>query len=152
RLFLMTVVAGVVISGAAGPALAATHSHGRFSDVNAFAVWRSKVHLSKGQVEITTRFVNVFESGGRLGAQVGQDVAKCKRVSGHLRCRPVSFSFGFRRLTASQATLDRKHLASAHLDASFRLRTFVRGKRPSTSTVTVVADWTGTGKIRRSGS
>jgi hypothetical protein len=152
RVFLMTVAAGLVIGGAAGPALAASHNHSRFSSADAFAVWRSKVHLKPGHVEVITRFVEVFQSGGRTASQVVQDVVKCKRVSGHLRCRQVSFSFGFRRnLTASQATLDRKHLSSAHLDASFRLRTFVRGKRASTSTVTVVADWTGTGKIKRSG-
>jgi hypothetical protein len=149
---MMTVVAGLVIGGAAGPALAASHHHSRSSSADAFAVWRSKARLSPGHFKLTTWFVDVFQSSGRTAGQVGVDVAKCKRVNGHLRCRPVSFSFGFRRnLTASEATLDRKHLQSAHLDASFRLRTFVRGKRSSTSTVTVVADWTGTGKIIRSG-
>ena len=147
----MTMVAGLVMAGAAGPALAATHHHSRFSSTEAFAAWSSKVKLKPGQFEITTRYVDVFQSGGRTAAQVEQDVAKCKRVSGHLRCREVSFSFGFsRNLTASQASLDRKHLLSAHLDAAFRLHTFVHGKPPSTSTVTVVADWTGTGKIMHS--
>jgi hypothetical protein len=152
RVFLMTMAAGLVMGGAAGPALAATHHHARFSSTEAFAAWSSKVKLKPGQFEITTHFVDLFQSGGRTAAQVEQDVAKCKRVSGHLRCREVSFSFGFsRNLTASQASLDRKHLLSAHLDAAFKLHTFVPGKPSSTSTVTVVADWTGTGKIIRSG-
>ena len=151
RLFLMTVVAGLTIGGAAGPALASTHNHGRSSNASAFAVWRTKVKLKPGQTEITTWFVQLYESNSRIVAQVGQDVVKCKRVSGHARCRPVSFSFGYGRPTASQVSLDRKHLLSAHLDASFRLRTFVRGKPLSHSTVTVVADWTGTGRIIRSG-
>lgn len=151
RLFLMTVAAGLVIGGAAGPALASTHDHGRSSSAYAFATWRTRTSLGHGQFELTTYFVDVYQSGGRNAGQVGQDVAKCTRASGHLRCRPVSFSYGFRRLTASQATLDRKHLLSAHVDATFRLRTFVRGKKPTTSTVTVVADWTGTGRIVRNG-
>jgi hypothetical protein len=148
----MTAVAGLMIGGAAGPALAATHHHSRSSTAYVFAVWRSRVHLPHGQFELTSTFVNMFEYEGRLSAQVGQDVVKCKRVSGRLRCRPVSFSVGFaRNLSATQASFDRKRLQTAHLDAAFKLRTFVRGKRPTTSTVTVVADWTGTGKIIRNG-
>jgi len=147
----MTVVAGLVMGGAAGPALAASHTHSRFSSASAFAEWHSKVRLSHGLFEVTTWYVNVFQDSGRTAGEVAKEVLKCKRVNGHPRCRPVSFSFGFRKLTAAQATLDRKHLQSAHLDAAFRLRTFVRRKLVSTSTVTVVADWTGTGKIRRSG-
>jgi len=148
----MTVVAGLMIGGAAGPALAATHHHGRSSSAYVFALWRSRVPLPKGHFEITSSFVNLFQYEGRTQARVGVEVVKCKRVSGRQRCRLVSFSFGsLRNLTASQATLDRKRLQSAHLDAAFRVRTVVRGKRPTTSTVTVVADWTGIGKIRRSG-
>ena len=152
RLFLMTVVAGLMIGGAAGPALAATHHHGRSSNTYVFAVWRSRTSLGKGQFELTSSFVNVFQYEGRISAQVGRDVVKCKRVNGRTRCRSVSFSVGFaRNLSASQVSVDRKKLQSAHLDAAFKVRTFVRGKRPTTSTVTVVADWTGTGKIIRSG-
>lgn len=152
RVFLAAVAAGLVMGGAAGPALAATHNHSRFSDAYAFAFWHKKVRLAPGKTEVTTWFVQVYQYAGHTNGQVGEQVVKCKRVNGHPRCRLVSFSFGYRRLTASQATLDRKKLESAHLDAAFKLRTFVRGKPRTTSTVTVVADWTGTGKIIRSGS
>ena len=148
----MTVVAGLVLGGAAGPVLAATHHHSRFSNVYVIAVWRSKVHLSHGQSEFTTTYVNLSEYEGRITARVARELVKCKRVSGHTHCRLVSFSAGSaRNLTATQVSIDRKKLQSAHLDAAIKLRTFVRGKRTTTSTVTVVTDWTGTGKIRRNG-
>jgi hypothetical protein len=152
RLFLLTVVAGLAMAGTAGPALASSHTHHRSSSANVFATWHSRARLGHGQFEVTTWFVGAFTYEGRNTAQVVQDVVKCKRVSGRLRCRPVSFSDGFRRnLSATQFSFDRKHLSAAHLDAAFRLRTFVRGKGEHTSTVTVVVDWTGTGKITRNG-
>jgi hypothetical protein len=151
RVFLMTVAAGLVIGGTAGPALAASHTHNRSSSTDAFAVWRSRTPLSHGQFKLTTWFIGVFQFSDRTSGQVIKDVVKCKRVNGHARCRRVSFSAGFKRLTATEFTIDRKRLRSAHLDAAFRLRTFVRGKRVHVSTVKVVADWTGVGKITRSG-
>ena len=152
RTFLMTVVAGLVMAGTAGPALASTHTHNRSNSADAFASWHSRARLGHGQFEVTTWFVDTFTYEGHNTARVFVDVAKCKRVSGHLRCRPVSFSDGFiRNLSATQFTFDRKRLTAAHLDATFRMRTFVRGKGSHTSTLKVVVDWTGTGKLTHSG-
>lgn len=153
RAFLVMVIAGLMTGGMAGPALASSLTHHRSSSAAATAVWRSKVRLSPGRIQLTTWFVGVFRSGSRTSGQVFKDVARCKMVGGHRRCREVSFSSGFRRsLTAAQFTFDRRHLQAAHLDATFKLRTFTRGKTVRTSRVTVVADWTGTGKILRIGA
>jgi hypothetical protein len=151
RVFLVMVIAGLMAGGMAGPALASSHSHHRFSGAAVTAVWHSKVRVSPTQFRLTTWFVGVFTSGGRSFGQVFKEVDKCRVVSGHKRCRGVSFSDGFRRLSAAQFTFDRKHLQSAHLDATFKLRTFIPHKPVRTSRVTIVADWTGTGKISRSG-
>lgn|SRR5215472_4771055 len=152
RVFLVMVIAGVVAGGMAGPALASSHTDHRFRGAAATAVWHSKVRLSSTRIQLTTWFVGVFPSGGRAFGQVFKEVDNCKVVSGHKRCRLVSFSDGFRSgLTAAQFTFDRKHLQSAHLDATFKLRTFIPHKPARTSRVTIVADWTGTGKISHSG-
>ncbi len=151
RVFLVLVIAGLVTGGMAGPALASSHTHHRFSGAAAAAAWHSKVRLSSTRFQLTTWFVGVFTSGGRTFSQVVKEVDKCRMVSGHQRCRVVSFSAGFRNnLTAAQFTVDRKHLQSAHLDASYKLRTFTPHKPVRTSRATVVADWAGTGKISRS--
>src|SRR6266702_6673860 len=148
RVFLVLVIAGLVTGGMAGPALASSHTHHRFSGAAAAAAWHSKVRLSSTRFQLTTWFVGVFTSGGRTFSQVVKEVDKCRMVSGHQRCRVVSFSAGFRNnLTAAQFTVDRKHLQSAHLDASYKLRTFTPHKPVRTSRATVVADWAGTGKI-----
>jgi hypothetical protein len=152
RIFLIMVIAGLVTGATAGPALASSQTHHRFSSAAVVAVWHSKARLSAGRFRLITWFVGVFPSGSRTSSQVFKDVAKCKIVSGHPRCRQVSFSSGFRRsLTAAEFTFDRKHLEAAHLDAAYKLRTFIRGKPVRTSRVTIVADWAGTGKIARSG-
>jgi len=152
RVIVTMVAAGLVTGAMAGPALASSNTAHRFNGATAIAEWRSKVPLSSGRFQLTTWFVDMFSSSSRTSAEVFKEVANCKLVNGHRRCRLVSFSDGFRRsLTATQFTFDRKHLQVAHLDAAFRLRTFIRGKPSRTSRVTIVADWTGTGKISHSG-
>jgi hypothetical protein len=152
RVFLVMVIAGLVTGSMAGSALASSRTHHRFSSASMTAVWHSKVRLSSTRFQLTTWFVGVFPSKDRTFSEVFKEVARCRVVSGHKRCREVSFSDGFRRrLTASEFTFDRKHLQSGHLDATYKLRTFIRHKPPRTSKVTIVADWTGTGKISHSG-
>jgi hypothetical protein len=152
RVIVTMVAAGLVTGAMAGPALASSNTAHRFKGAAAIAEWQSKVPLSSGRFKLTTWFVGLFSSSSRTSAEVFKEVANCKMVNGHRRCRFVSFSNGFRRsLTATQFTFDRKHLQVAHLDAAFRLRTFIRGKPSRTSRVTVVADWAGTGKISHSG-
>ncbi|SRR5258706_947639 len=152
RVIVTMVTAGLVTGAMAGPALASSNTAHRFSGAAAIAEWQSKVHLSSGRFQLTTWFVGLFPSSNRTSSEVFKEVANCKLVSGHRRCRVVSFSDGFRRnLTAAQFTFDRKHLQVAHLDAAFKLRTFMRGKPVRTSRVTIVADWAGTGKISHSG-
>src|SRR5262245_17985953 len=152
RVFLVMVISGLVTGGMAGPALASSHTHHRFSGAAMTAVWHSKVRLSSTRFQLTTWFVGVFPSSGRTFSQVFKEVDKCRVVAGHKHCREVSFSDGFRKsLTAAQFTFDRKHLQSGHLDASYKLRTFIPHKPTQTSKVTVVADWAGTGKISHSG-
>jgi len=150
RLFLVTVIAGLATGLMAGQALASSHSHQRFRSAAVVAVWQSKTRLSSTQFKLTTWFVGVFPSERGTFSQVDREVAKCHVVSGHRRCRGVSFAVGVRRnLTATQFTFDRRHLKTAHLDATYQLRTFTKPKR--TFRVTIVADWAGTGKISRSG-
>jgi hypothetical protein len=152
RVLMIMVIAGLMTGGMAGPALASSHTHHRFTSAAVTAEWRSKVRLSSGRFELTTWFVGVFPSSGQTFSQVFNEVDKCRVVSGHRRCRLVSFSFGFRRsITAAQFTWDRKHLQSAHLDAAYKLQTFIPKKPMRTSKVTIVADWAGTGKITHSG-
>jgi hypothetical protein len=143
-------LAGLVSGAAAAPALASAGSHHRSASAAAIAEWRSSVRLPSGRVEVTTWFVGLFPSTSRTRGDVFKDVASCKRVNGHLRCRAISFSSGFRSLTAAEFSFDRKRLQAAHLDATFTLHTFTPGKPSKTSRVRVVADWTGTGKIVRS--
>jgi hypothetical protein len=144
------VIAGLMTGAMAGTALAS--SHHRFTFAAVTAEWRSKVRLSSGRVELTTWFVGVFPSASRTSSEVFKEVDRCRVVGGHRRCRLVSFSFGSRRsLTAAQFTWDRKHLQSAHLDATYKLHTFIPHKPGRTSRVSIVADWAGTGKISHSG-
>jgi hypothetical protein len=146
------VIAGLMTVGMAGSALASSPTHHRFTSAAVTAEWRSKVLLPSGRFELTTWFVGVFPSSSGTFSQVVKEVDRCRVVSGQRRCRLVSFSFGFRRsVTATQFTWDRKHLQSAHLDAAYKLRTFIPHKPARTSRVTIVADWAGTGKISHSG-
>jgi len=143
--------AGIMAGGMAGPALASTQSHERYASAAVTADWRSRVRLPSG-FELTTWFVGVFPSSGRTYSQLYKQVIKCQKVNGRERCRLVSFSFGFTRsLSATQFTWDRKHLQSAHLAATYKVRTFRPKKPAQTSKVTIVAAWTGTGKITHSG-
>jgi hypothetical protein len=152
RVFVIMVIAGLMTGGMAVPALASSPTHHRFTFAAVTAQWRSKARLSAGRFELTTWFVGAFPSSSGTFSQVAREVDRCRVVSGHRRCRLVSFSFGFRRsLTAAQFTWDRKHLQSAHLDATYKLRTFIPHKPARTSRVTVVANWAGTGKITHSG-
>ena len=156
RVFSAIVAAGLatgVMAGVmAGPALASSQTHHRFSSAAVVAAWHSKVRLSPGRFQVTTWFVGVFPSRRGTASEVVKEVDKCTVVSGHRRCRVVSLSAGFRKsLTAAQFSFDRRHLQAAHLDATYKLRTVIPRKPPRTSTVTIVATWTGTGKISRSG-
>jgi len=152
RTIIAMVVAGLTAGLTASPALAASRPHHRFSGADVTAAWQSKTRLSPGRFELTTWFVGVFTSSSGTASQVVKEVAKCKVVSGHQRCRVVSYSAGLRRsLTAAQFTFDRKHLTAAHLDATYKLRTFIPRKPARTFRVRIVANWSGTGKISRNG-
>jgi len=152
RVILVMVIAGLMTGLMAGPALASSRTHHRSASAAVIAVWHSKTRLPAGRFRLTTWFVGVFPSASRTPSQVVKEVDRCTVVSGHRRCRIVSFSDGFRRsLTAAQFTFDRKHLQVARLDAAYKLRTFIRGKPVRTTRVRVAAGWAGTGKITRSG-
>lgn len=152
RMLIAVVAAGLAAAVMASPALASSRSHHRFSGASVTAVWRSKTRLSSTSFRLTIWFVGVFPSASGTPSQVFKDVAKCKVVSGRRRCREVSFSVGFsRNLTAKQFSFDRKHLTGAHLDATYTLRTFVPHKPVRKSRATIVATWTGTGKITHNG-
>lgn len=151
RVFIAMVAAGLATGVMASPALASARSHHRFSSAAVIGVWHSKTHLSSARFELTTWFVGVFSFSGDTGSKVFKEVDTCTVVSGHQRCRVVSVSAGSRSLTAAQFTFDRRQLRAAHLDATYTLRTFIPGKPGRTFKVTIVATWSGTGKISRSG-
>jgi hypothetical protein len=146
RVFLVTAAACLATGLTAGPALA-SHTHQRFHSEAAFAVWQTKTPISSTEFKVTTWFVGLFPSNHGTFSDVEREVAKCTKVNGHLRCRGVSFAFGFRRLSASQFTFDSRHLNSASVDATYQLRQF---KPRRTFRVKIVANWAGTGKISRS--
>jgi hypothetical protein len=151
RAFIVMVAAGVTAGLIASPALASSQTHNRLSSAEAVAVWHSKTRVAPGRSMVTTWLVDVFRGPDGTASQVIKEVDACAVVSGHQQCRLASVSVGFRSLTSAQFTMDSKHLAAAHLDATYTLRT-VFPKRPArTFKVTIVAAWTGTGTISRSG-
>lgn len=149
RVLSVTVTVGVVTCLMAGPAAASApvHHHSASAAIEAF--WQSKVGLPQGRFKLITWSVGVFPSTRGTFSFVFKEVAKCRMASGHRRCRLVSVSEGVRRsLTAGQFSFDRRHLESAHLDATYKLRTFLPGgKKGRTFTAAVVASWTGVGKL-----
>ncbi len=152
RVLLVGAIAGLTIGLTAGPAFASAPVHHHSSNMAAEAFWQSRVRLSPSTFKLTSWDVGVFSSSGRTFSFLFKEVAKCRVVSGHRRCHFVSFSVGQVRLSASQFAFDRKHLDSAHVAATYRLRTFLPGgKRGRTFTVKFVAGWTGVGKISRDG-
>jgi hypothetical protein len=149
RVFLVVAIACLTSGLMAGPALASTRTHERYKNDAANAFWQSKTPLSSTSYELTTWYVGVYTSSHGTFSQLVKSVAKCHRASGRQRCREVSFAFGFlSHLTAKQFTFDAKRLDSAHLNATYLLHQY---KPKKTFKVTIVADWTGTGKLSHNG-
>ncbi len=153
RVLLATVLAGLVTGLTAGPALASSPVHNRSSYASIEAFWHSKVRLSSTQFKLTTWYVGVYPSSRGTFSDLYKEVDKCRLVSGHRRCTLTSYSAGYRKsLPADQFSYDARHLATAHLDATYKLRTFTRqGVAGPAFRVTIVADWAGTGKLSRDG-
>jgi hypothetical protein len=152
KISLVIAIAGLVVGVMAGPALASSGAHHRIHGAAVTAVWRSKTPLSGGRFMLTLWFVGVFPGARGTASEVVKEVAKCQMVSGRPRCKLVSFAVGFRRsLPATAFSFDSKHLLAAHLDAPYTLRILKPGPPGMTENVTIVADWTGTGKIVHSG-
>lgn len=153
RVLLVMVLAGLVTVLTAGPALASPPVHSRSSYASIEAFWHSKVRLSATRFKLITWYVGVYPSSGGTVSDLYKEVDKCRLVSGHRRCTVVSYSAGYRNsLPADQFSYDARHLAAAHLDATYKLRTFTKqGVAGPAFRVSVVADWAGTGKVSRDG-
>ncbi|HEY5987652.1 MAG TPA: hypothetical protein VIV12_14950 [Streptosporangiaceae bacterium] len=153
RFLLAAVLAGLVTGLTAGPAMASAPVHSRSSYASIEAFWHSKVRLSATRFKLITWYVGVYPSSNGTFSDLYKEVDKCHMVSGHRRCAVESYSSGFRKsLTANQFTYDSKRLATAHIDAAYKLRTFTKeGVSGHAFRVTIVANWTGTGKLSRDG-
>jgi hypothetical protein len=151
RIFLATVLAGLVTGLTAGPALASAPVHNRSSQASIEAFWHSKIRLSSTEFKLITWYVGVYPSSGGTFSDLYKEVDKCRMVSGHRRCTVASFASGYlNNLPAGQFSYDARRLETAHIDAIYKLRTFTRhGKAGRTFNVTIVANWTGMGKISR---
>jgi hypothetical protein len=149
RVFLATLLAGLVTGLTAGPALASAPVHNRSSNASIEAFWHSRIRLSSTRFELITWYVGVYPSSSGTFSDLYKEVDKCRLVSGHRQCRFVSFSSGYRNnLPADEFSYDARRLETAHIDATYKLRTFTgKGKAGPAFKVTIVADWTGTGKL-----
>lgn len=144
-------LAGLMTGLTAGPALASAPVHNRSSNASIEAFWHSKIRLSSTSFKLITWYVGVYPSTSGTFSDLYKEVDLCRLVSGHRRCTFLSYSSGYRNnLTADQFSYDARHLGAAHIDATYKLRTFTRrGKAGPAFKATIVADWTGTGKISR---
>jgi hypothetical protein len=153
RVLMATVLAGLMTGLTAGPALASSPVHNRSSYASIEAFWHSKVRLSSTRFKLITWYVGVYPSSRGTFSDLYKEVDKCRLVSGHRRCALASYSAGFRKsLPADQFSYDARRLATAHIDATYKLRTFTKqGVAGPAFRVTIVAGWAGTGKISRDG-
>jgi hypothetical protein len=152
KISLVMAIAGLVVGVMAGPALASTQAHHRFRGAAVVALWRSKASQSPTRFTVTTWFVGAFPTARGAASEVAKEVDKCQVVSGHNHCTLAFFAVGLRRsLPATAFTFDRKHLQTAHLDATYQLRILKPGPPGKTFKVTIVVNWAGTGKISHSG-
>jgi hypothetical protein len=153
RILLATVLAGLVIGLMAGPARASTPLHNRSSYASVEAFWHSKVRQSSTRFELVTWYVGVYPSTYGTFSDLYKEVDECRLVSGHQRCTFASYSAGYlNSLSAAQFSYDAKRLESAKIHATYKLRTFTKyGRTEPAFKVTIVAAWTGIGKLTRAG-
>jgi hypothetical protein len=142
-----------VVIGALGPEAVARRPRVRESkSVNAF--WHSKERISEGKFRRTTWYVGVFQTGDRIWSDLYESVDRCrKRDGGRVRCRQETYRIGvIDDLEGQTFTMDTDSLTTARLDARYPLQAYDSdydkvGKPVSTR---IVADFTGTGRLRES--
>lgn len=145
----------VAMSLAATPAQAERY---RYRSGTAQAFWYSEEPTGAQTYRLTVWyvgvFVDVFEGGQHFYSDLYQEVADCRKREGGETCRTVSFKVGFSDLTGQGEVfrLDSQDLTGAHLEATYRLRTYDEqgnlvgdGER-----FAVVTDWEGVGEVRKS--
>jgi hypothetical protein len=152
RVLLATVLAGLMIGLTAAPALASTPLHNRSSYASVEAFWHLKVRQSSTSYQLITWYVGVYPSTNGTFSDLYREVDECRLVSGHPRCTLASYSAGYlARLSAQQFSYDAKRLEWANIHATYKLRTFTKNGPGPAFRVTIVAAWTGTGKLSRAG-
>jgi hypothetical protein len=153
RFLLATVLAALVIVLTAGPARASTPLHNRSSSASVEAFWHAKVPQSATRFELVTWYVGVYPSTTGIFSDLYKEIDECRLVSGHQRCTFASYSAGYlNSLSAAQFSYDAKRLESAKIHATYRLRTFTKSGRTGPAfNVTIMAAWTGIGKLTRAG-
>jgi hypothetical protein len=153
RFLLATVLAALVIVLTAGPAEASTPLQNRSSYASVEAFWHAKVRQSATRFELVTWYVGVYPSSSGTFSDLYKEVDECRLVSGQQRCTFASYSAGYlNHLSAAQFSYDAKRLESAKIHATYKLRTFTKyGRTGSAFNVTIVAAWTGIGKLTRAG-
>jgi hypothetical protein len=158
RKLLVLFAAALMTAGIALPANAATHtkpSSYRSSGTSADAFWYRTKWLTNNTYRQTVWYVGVYQSSDGTFSDAYKTVVDCTEEPGeeYEECSLVSSSYGYSDLSGDTFTIAKK-LASAHLEASYRMRTYTeKGARSGSSfTIDVVVDWTQAGSLQRSHS
>jgi hypothetical protein len=148
-----TIVAFVIALSAiaAGPALAGKPTNTKSYDRGANAFWYTKQWLSATHYRSTVWYVGVYQSSDGTFSDLYFDSSVCEVTPPEDTCRIEFSRYGFRRLRGDAFTIDAKRLASAHLDAVYRLQAYDADYNPVGDPVRthIVTDWTGIGSLTR---
>ena len=118
---VVVLVLSLAVLGALGmsPANAAKHERYRSEIFNAY--WNSHHKVDSTTFDRQTWYVGVYSSGDNFFSDLYRSVEQCSKLSGHIRCKQVSYWYAsIRKLGSGTFSIDRK-LDTGSLTATYDL-------------------------------
>jgi hypothetical protein len=152
RKMLTALTAASLVLSLSGQAQAAEPRHENYQSSYVNAFWHSRVAVDNDTYLRITWYVGAYDSGEQgFFSDVYRDVERCEKRSGRDRCsyRQALSWYGYTsRSGANSFTVD-SQLTAGHLDAYYKLYSYVDKERVLVGRFHVVADFSGTGDLTK---